>query len=245
MRFYVTCLLVALCMAATTGSLAGQQKFSPAEQEVLKVSQARRDASNRRDVEASARYVAEDCLFSTDDGTLITKAQFFEHMRKKPVEYDRSTNPREFVVHVYGNTAVINFRVTTHEQFGDTDIISEQRRTETWHKQGDSWLLIAMQWDNLPVNFHKPGIANARIYKDYVGRYEWRPGTTDNIIVKDGKLWSEMGGGADECLPAGGETFFFRDDLGSISFSRDTGGQVTGYTYHRVDGQEIHAKKIE
>jgi Domain of unknown function (DUF4440) len=80
MRRCVTCLLVALCMAATTGSLARQQKFSSAAQEVLKVSQARRDASNRRDVEASARYVAEDCLFSTDDGTLITKAQYYEHM---------------------------------------------------------------------------------------------------------------------------------------------------------------------
>lgn len=200
---------------------------------------------------AAARFgtplvvVLGHCLFSTDDGTLITKAQYYEHMRKMPVEYDRSTNPREFVVHVYGNTAVINFRVTAHEQFGDTDIISEQRRTETWFKQDWSWLLIAIQWDNLPVNFHKPGIANTRIYKDYVGKYEWRPGTTDNIIVKDGKLWSEMGGDADECFPAGGETFFFKDDLGSISFSRDAASHVTGYTYRRVDGQEIHAKKIK
>ena len=43
--------------------------------------------------------------------------------------------------------------------------------------------------------------AKARIYKDYVGRYEWRPGTTDNIIVKDGKLWSQMGGETNVCLP--------------------------------------------
>ncbi|MGA8617442.1 MAG: hypothetical protein WB660_02835 [Candidatus Sulfotelmatobacter sp.] len=49
----------------------------------------------------------------------------------------------------------------------------------------------------------------------------------------------------DEALPLSSETFFFKDDLGSITFVRDAQGHVTGYTYHRNDGQEIHAKKIK
>jgi hypothetical protein len=139
----------------------------------------------------------------------------------------------------------MNYRSTAHEQFTDTDIISEQRVTETYIKHNGSWLLIARQWDNLPVNFRKPVAVDTSGYKDYVGQYEWRLGTTDNIIVKDGKLWSEMGGDPEECLPASGETFFFKDELGSISFSRDAGGHVNAYIYHRVDGQEIQAKKIK
>jgi hypothetical protein len=30
-----------------------------------------------------------------------------------------------------------------------------------------------------------------------------------------------------------------------VAFVRDAQGHVTGYTYHRWDGQEIHAKKIK
>jgi Domain of unknown function (DUF3471) len=148
---------------------------------------------------------------------------------------------------VYANTAVLNYRYTVHEQFTDSDIISEQRATETYIKQNGSWLLVAKQWQNLPVNFRKPVAVDASAYKGYVGQYEWRPGPTLEIVsVKDGKLWSLTGKEADECLPAGGETFFFREgDLGTVTFSRDAQGHVTGYTYHRVDGQEIHVKKIK
>jgi hypothetical protein len=83
-------------------------------------------------------------------------------------------------------------------------------------------------------------------YKDYVGQYQWRPlDEVETVSLKDGKLWSNLGGDEDEAFPLGSETFFFKDDLGSVTFVRDAQGHVTGYTYHRSDGQEIHAKKIK
>jgi hypothetical protein len=98
----------------------------------------------------------------------------------------------------------------------------------------------------LPVNFHKPVAVDASAYKDYVGQYQWRPGDDLDIVsVKDGKLWSQFGKDEDEYLPLGAETFFIKSDLGSAQFVRDTQGHVTGYTYHRVDGQEIHVKKVK
>jgi len=132
---YFACLLVAFRMPASMICATDGPKLSPSPQEVLNVSLARRDASNRRDMAVLARYVAEDCLFSSDDGTVSTKTQYWEPMTKRPVAYDLSTNPRDFVIRIHGNTAVINFRTTVHEQFGEADIISEQRRTETWLKQ--------------------------------------------------------------------------------------------------------------
>jgi ketosteroid isomerase-like protein len=166
---YFACLLVAFYMLASIVCATDEPKLSPAQQEVLDVRLARRDASNRRDMAALARYVAEDCLFSSDDGTVSTKTQYLKHMAKLPVAYDHSTNPRDFVIRIHGNTAVMNFRTTVHEQFGEADIISEQRRTETWLKQNGAWLLIAIQWDNLPVNFRKPVVVDGKAFKDYVG----------------------------------------------------------------------------
>ena len=241
---YMICLSVALFVFAGTLAPTDPPMFSLAEQEVLNSSQARRDASNRRDIAASARYVAEDCVLSSDDGVLLTKSQYYKSLEKLPVEYDHSVNPRDFVIRLHGDTAVINFRVTAHEQFGDTDIISEQRRTETWVKQDGAWLLLAMQWDNLPLNFRKPVAVNPRTYKDYVGQYEWRPGLVETVLLKNGKPWLQLDGDEDEYLPLGSDRFFAKSDLGTVTFVRDAKGRVIGSIYHRVDGQEIHLKKV-
>jgi hypothetical protein len=241
-----TCLLVALCIFGSLLCAQDQAQLSPAQQEVLKVRDALRETALRRDMSAWSRYVSEDCIFSTDDGTLHTKAQFIEHMGKLPPEYDRSVNPRDYVIHVYGDAAVINFRLTGHEQFTDADIISEERHTETYVKQNGSWLLVARHWGLLPVNFRKPVVVDTSAYKDYVGQYLWRPlDEVETISLKDGKLWSKLGGDEDQALPLSSETFFFKDDLGSITFVRGDLGHVTGYTYHRNDGQEIHVKKVK
>jgi hypothetical protein len=67
----------------------------------------------------------------------------------------------------------------------------------------------------------------------------------DTVVVKDGKLWSQLEEDKSEYLPLGSDTFFVKDDLGSVTFSPDAQGHVTDYIYHPVDGQEIHAKKIK
>jgi Domain of unknown function (DUF3471)/Domain of unknown function (DUF4440) len=243
----IICIAIALGISAITLRGQDQPKFSAAQQEVLDAHKARVEAAEKRDYATWSRLLADDCMYSDDDGILDTnpKARVMEHW-KLPLAYDHGVNPPSFVIHVYGNTAVLNYRVTIHEQFTDADIISEQRATETYIKQNGSWLLIARQWGNLPVNFHKPVAVDTSVYKDYVGQYQWRPlDDVETISVKDGKLWSQFPKDEDEYLPLSSDTFFVKDDIGSVTFVRDAQGHVTGYTYHRWDGQEIHAKKIK
>ena len=239
-------ILIALFVSACTLYATDPPKLSPAEQEVVDLSKSLGEAANRRDFAEWSRHVADDCIFSDEDGVLITKAQLMEHLKKLPTAYDHGVDPRDYFLHLYGETAVVNSRVTSHEQFTDSDIIGEMRRTETYIKKNGSWLLIATQWGRLPVNFRKPAAGDPNTYKDYVGQYESRPGeNVETVSVKDGKLWSELDGNEDEYLPLGSDTFFVKSDLGTSAFSRDTQGRVTGYTYHRSDGQEIHIKKIK
>jgi hypothetical protein len=235
-----------LCSPLLNVSGADQPKYSQAEQEVLDAHSARTLASDQRDEVAWSRYVADDCIFSDDEGRVDSKAQLVAFLKKKlPLEYDHSVDPREMVIHVYGDTGVLNYRMTTHERFTDSDIISEMRVTETYIKQNGAWLLIARQWGIMPVNFRKPVTADASRYKDYVGQYVWRDtDDVETISVRDGRLWSRSGNDEDEYFPLGGDQFFLKVDLGSMTFVRDAKGMVTGYTYHRADGQEVHAKKI-
>jgi hypothetical protein len=71
MRF-LACLLVALCISSGTICAQDQPKFSAVQQEVLNVRNALRETALKRDMAAWSRYVAEDCIFSTDDGALGT-----------------------------------------------------------------------------------------------------------------------------------------------------------------------------
>lgn len=240
---YISLLLVAVCVSASFAS--DPLKLSPAEQEVLDARNARTEASNNRDQAAYSRYVADDCIFSTDNGTRVTKAEVMRVMRLLR-EYDHSENPRDYVVHIYGNTAVLNLRFTAHEQFTDSDLISEMRATETYVKQDGSWLLVARQWGKIPVNYRKPVSVDTNTYKDYVGQYEWRPhDDLENIFVKDGRLWTQTGNDADEFFPMGNDSFFLKSELSVNTFIRDAQGHVVGYTYHDADGQEVHVKKIK
>jgi ketosteroid isomerase-like protein len=242
---YLVCLLAALYSTAISGNIAEAQKLSPAEQEVVNVSKARMEAAANRDMVAWTRYVAEDCIF-TDGGSISTKAQMLEHYKKVPAMYDRALNPRDHIVHLYGNTAIVNYLATDHEQFGNTDITTEQRRTETFVKRDGSWLLVAIQWDHLPINHRKPAVVEGRSYTEYLGEYKSRPeDDVETVFVSDGKLWSRMGTDQVQWLPAGGDTFFLKDDLGSFTFSRDDKGRVIGYINRRSDGQDIYNTKIK
>ena len=141
---------------------------------------------------------------------------------------------------------MLNLHYTNHEQFNDSDIVSEVRMTETYIKQDGRWLLIARQWGKIPTNFRKPVAVDTSIYQDYVGQYEWRPlDDVETISVKDGRLWTQSGKDVEEYLPLGNDSFFLRNELGIDKFTRDALGRVTGNTYQDADGQEVHIKKIK
>jgi hypothetical protein len=87
-------LLFALSATTSIAHTSEQQHFSPEEQELVNVQKARMDAAARRDLEVWSGYVAEDCIFSGDDGSLMTKAQMIAYYKKVPAEYDRALDPR-------------------------------------------------------------------------------------------------------------------------------------------------------
>jgi ketosteroid isomerase-like protein len=238
--------LVALCLSAVMIDAADQPKLTPAQQEVISAHEARVEAGNKRDQLAYSRYVADDCIFSGDNGSVLTKTQIMAGSAKLPTEYDHTMNSRDYVVHVYGDTAVLNLRSTIHEQFTDSDIVSEMRMTETYIKRNGGWLLIARQWGKIPLNFRKPVAVDTSIYKDYVGQYEWRPlDDVETVSVKDGRLWTQSGNEVEEYLPLGADSFFLKSELGINKFTRDAHGHVIGYTHQDADGQEVHVKKIK
>lgn len=91
MRYFI-CLLAAFSLSVSTIHVQNLSELSPEQQEVFNVSKSLGEAANRRNFAAWSRQVADDCLFSDDDGILQTKARLMEHFMKLPTAYDRKCN---------------------------------------------------------------------------------------------------------------------------------------------------------
>ena len=153
-------LLISAILSAALMWAHEEAKLTPGQREVVNVHNTMREAARSRDFGAWSAYVADDCIFTTDDGEITTKAKIIQHMRSMPQADDHSEDLRDFVVHVYGDTAVLNVRFTAHEQFNLSDIVTEMREMETFIRRAGSWLLVARQWEPLPINFRRPAVAN-------------------------------------------------------------------------------------
>jgi len=220
--------------------------FTSQQQEVLKASEAWLDAFNHRDLEMFARYVADDFIGSTDDGIFMTKGRLLKRLATHPPEQEQRSDMRDVRVHVDGDSAIVNYRISVTEGGFESKPLSFQfRRTEFFQKKDGTWLAIAAHESQLLINHRVPMKIDPRILKDYIGQYTFRPGFPATYTVEDGHLMDEWKGEKTEAFPMAKDTFFEREDLGWTTFVRDKQGRVTGYVYHYADGQQATGKKIK
>ena len=248
-RLHSLSILVA-SLAIFHGTVAGAEAppLTVEQQEVVKVSQAWLDAFNNRDLETFNSYIADDYIGSTDDGVLTTKVRLVKWLSKRPSEYQQRKDLHDIQVHLDGDTAIVNYLITSLRTWGDTPIVNYLRRTEVFKRMNGKWLVIASHESLLPVSFFKTVKIDSKILNDYVGQYDWPRHEVEEIdkyTVEDGRLISEWRGVKKECLPMAKDTFFARDDSGWWTFTRDGQGRVTGYVYSYPDGQEVVVKKIK
>jgi ketosteroid isomerase-like protein len=221
--------------------------LSPAQEEVWKVSQACLAAFNRRDLDAFARFIADDFIGSTDDGIFMSKARLLRRLSTHPPESEQRKNVRDIRVRVHESTAIANYRLSlTEEGFENGRLIFELRRTEVFQKNNDTWLMIAAHDSILPINHREPAKVDPKTLKDYSGQYEhFHRGFMATYTVEGDHLFDEWKGDKIEAFPMAKDTFFEREDLGWVTFNRDAQGRVTGYTYHYADGQVAAGKKVK
>jgi ketosteroid isomerase-like protein len=216
------------------------------QQEVMKVSDAWRDALNHRDIETFAGYVADDFIGSTDDGIFMTKARLLKRLATHQADQEQRSDVRDARVHVDGDFAIFDYLVRlTEGGFESKPVSFELRRTEFFQKKNGAWLAIAAHESQVLVNHRVPVKIDPKTLQDYIGQYTWRAGFPATYMVEDGRLIDEFKGEKTEAFPMAKDTFFEREDLGWTTFVRDKQGRVTGYVYHYADGQQATGTKIK
>lgn len=114
----------------------------PAEQALATLERDWANAVKSRDAEKLGRIEAEEYEFTDPGGQVWTKARQLETIRAGDLEID-SFQLSELKVRVYGDTAVVRYRITWTGRYMGTDLSGPQRVTDVFVKRDGRWQCVA------------------------------------------------------------------------------------------------------
>lgn len=121
------------------------------EQEVRQLERAWLDAYEQLNVEAMQRIVADDFMITFPDGSMQSKAQIVESLKRaraaaRPMPKFHTEDVR---ARVYGETVILTGRVVTEYQRGGETVKDESRYTDTYVKRQGRWQVVASHLSNV------------------------------------------------------------------------------------------------
>jgi ketosteroid isomerase-like protein len=127
------------------------QRGVSVEQELIKLENESNDAWLRRDVEAYARLLADDYLETDPDGDMATKAEELALVRSTETTIT-AVMADDFKVRVYGDAAVVTFRLTFKKPVDGKEMTGQERFTDTWIKRDGRWQCVAVHYSRIAQN---------------------------------------------------------------------------------------------
>lgn len=143
--------LLVSCLLLASASFAEQERErggteatldTDAKQEVMKVMRRYVHAYAQNNVAALDRILAEDFVFISSRGIMVTKAQELSDIRSGQMK-TKSASVDELEVRVRGNAAVVTGRATLKGVWHGQDFSGHYRVTATWVREAANWRLLA------------------------------------------------------------------------------------------------------
>ena len=133
---------------AVQAQINTKPKIVSVEEELIRLEKASNDAWLRRDVEAYASLLADDYLETGPDGDMATKAQELALVGSTTTTLT-SVTADDFRVRVYGDAAVVTFRLTFRDQAKGKERTGQERFTDTWIKRDGRWQCVAVHYSRI------------------------------------------------------------------------------------------------
>src|SRR5262249_34118602 len=145
---------------------------------------ARLDAYGEGKVTQWAAYVDDNCVCAAD-----TKADIIRSITNRPAGVRNWYGELlDVQTHLYGNVAIVRYRVTEFTEVNGRLNSSKEWRTETHLHRNGRWVLIAAS--DKPITPDPEAIAlPAEVLMRYVGKYQYTPGSVDVITLEGGRLF--------------------------------------------------------
>jgi len=203
-----------------------QQPAADSNTQLLDITQRLLDAIASGEKSLWEQYLANDVVFTGDDGRTLTKQQFLEELRPLPKGYSGSIKLENPQVRNTADTTVISYDLLEHENVLDQMLTVHYHTTDTWLLRNGKWQMIASQ---ALRQYADPivGAVNPSKLDDYVGTYQLSPDVQYVVSGADGRLLGQRTGRAKEdLLPETPDVFFRKGSPNRKIFVRDPGGQV-------------------
>jgi len=123
-------------------AILAQTQTERVEQELITLEQQWGDALVKPDLAFLDRILAEDYLFTSPEGEVLTKAQMVAGL-KSGEDVVSSVVNLDMKVRVYEDAAVVTGHSIYRETIKGKDISGEYRWTDTWIKKGGRWQCVA------------------------------------------------------------------------------------------------------
>lgn len=229
---------------AQSASPDKKQSQSPSvEEELKKITQQLLDAVATGDKAVWDRHLADTCLYSSEDGRTLTKAQLLEELRPLPQGYVGKLRVANAQVRQYGDTAIITYDAMEELEIYGQLIKTRFHTTETYLNQNGRWQMVASQVLVVPSDL-APVELDTKLLDDYVGEYEMAPQVTYSVSHEGKRLFGQRAGrGKEELWPESADRFFRKGVRGEKIFVRDERGRVIRLVDRR-DNNDIIWKRV-
>ena len=192
------------------------------------------DAITDGKAEVWNRYLDPQAIYTTEDGTLQTKAQMVEGIKPLPEGVSGDIKVTDFKATVHGQVAVANYVLDEHETYHGHKLHCQYRTTDTWQKTPAGWRLIGAQV--LALRTDPPAIPfTSRQMEEYVGRYSLTPTVTYEIRRQGDGLEGQQSGRKAEALKLEAPDVLFVPGKTRYRkiFQRGPDGRITGFAERR------------
>ncbi|HEY2291019.1 MAG TPA: DUF4440 domain-containing protein [Thermoanaerobaculia bacterium] len=192
------------------------------------------DAITYGKAEVWERSLDPKAVYTTEDGTVQTKAQMVEGTKPLPEGVSGSIQVTDFKATVHGPVAVTNYVSDEHEDYHGHKLHCQYRSTDTWLKTPAGWRLVASQI--LALRTDPPAVPfTSHQMDEYVGRYALSPTITYEIRRQGDGLEGQQNGRKAEPLKLEAPDVLFvpgKTRYRNI-FQRGPDGHVTGFAERR------------
>ncbi|HEX4652759.1 MAG TPA: nuclear transport factor 2 family protein [Candidatus Udaeobacter sp.] len=142
-------LLLASAFAQSPNQQTSQDSNS--DKEVKDAIERYKAALLRRDVAALEKIWADDYVFVSASGDVLTKEQRLANVKSGATVLDSINEQENLTIRVYQNSAVTTSRVTIKGQYSGQPVSGQYRSTLVWVKSSAGWQLVSNQLTALPA----------------------------------------------------------------------------------------------
>ena len=230
--------------AQNTNGSAGNDAANATVEQLKRATQELLDAIAPGDVAVWQRYLAEDCIYTDEEGNVKTKQDLLKELKPLPKGYLGSIKMGEPKVLARENVIVLSRRDREELELYGQKLVTDFYSTDTWAKSQDGqWRLVAAQVMAIP-NERKPIAVGPKKLDEYVGQYQLAPDVIYNVTREGDKLFGQRTGRAKEdLLPLYADTFYRKGVWrGEKVFERDDKGRIVRMLDRRENNDLVWRK---